>query len=204
MNRLTAAYEPAVSLIELLAAARGISLRDAPSALPLPGFLFDMNRFFQALLSRFLHEHLAGYSVRDEAQLRGTIEYVPGLNPRERRAPVLRPDIMVVESGTPVAVLDAKYRDLWEESLSREMLYQVAIYAAVHADRTATILYPTSAEDARESRLAVSNPLTGVHVATVCLRPVVLPELEKLLTERSTAANDRRRRSFARKLAFGR
>jgi hypothetical protein len=84
------------------------------------------------------------------------------------------------------------------------MLYQVAIYAAVHAERTATILYPTTAETARASRLAVSNPLTGVHVATVCLRPVVLPELEELLTARSTAANDRRRRSFARKLAFGR
>jgi 5-methylcytosine-specific restriction enzyme subunit McrC len=111
---------------------------------------------------------------------------------------------MVVERGTPVAVLDAKYRDLWEESLPREMLYQVAIYGAVHAKGKATILYPPSAADARESRLAVSNPLTGVHVATVCLRPVVLPELEELLTARSTAANDRRCRSFARKLAFGR
>lgn len=204
MNRLTAAYEPAVSLIELLAAGHGLSLRDAPSALPLPGFLFDMNHFFQALLSRFLHEHLSGYRVRDEPQLRGMIEYVPGLNPHDRRAPVLRPDIVVVEGGTPVAALDAKYRDLWEEALPREMLYQVAIYAAVHAGRTATILYPTTAETARESRLAVSNPLTGVHVATVCLRPVVLPELEELLTARPTAANDRRRRSFARKLAFGR
>jgi 5-methylcytosine-specific restriction enzyme subunit McrC len=203
MNRLTTAYEPAVSLIELLVASYGLSLRDATSSLPLPGFLFDMNRFFQALVSRFLHEHLSGYTVRDEAQLRGMIAYVPGFPPRLQRAPVLRPDIIVLEGGTPVAVLDAKYRDLWEETLPPEMLYQVAIYAAVHAERRATILYPTVA-DAHESRLAVHNPLTGGAIATICLRPVFLPKLERLLTECPTAANARGRRSFARQLAFGR
>jgi 5-methylcytosine-specific restriction enzyme subunit McrC len=132
------------------------------------------------------------------------IGYVSGFNPRGRRAPVLRPDIIVLEGNAPVAVLDAKYRDLWEETLPPEMLYQVAIYAAVHAGRRATILYPTTVADARESRLAVHNPLTGGSAATVCLRPVVLPELEQLLTERSTAANQRQRRALARQLAFGR
>ena len=155
-------------------------------------------------MSRFLHEHLSGYCVRDEAHLRGMIEYVPEFNPRARHPPVLRPDILVTKGTDPAAVLDAKYRDLWENALPRDMLYQVAIYAAVHAGRVATILYPTTAARALESRLAVHHPLTGGCIATVCLRPVVLPELEELLTARPTAANDRRRRAFARQLAFGR
>jgi 5-methylcytosine-specific restriction enzyme subunit McrC len=182
MNRLTVAYEPAVNLIELLVASHGFCLRETSSSLHLPGFLFDMNRFFQALVSRFLHEYLCGYTVQDEVPLRGMIRYVPEFNPRCRHAPVLRPDVIVLKGRAPVAVLDAKYRDLWEENLPSEMLYQVATYAVIHAARTAVILYPTTSTNARESRLAVHNALTGDSVATVCLRPVLLPELEELLT----------------------
>lgn len=204
MNRLTVAYEPAVSLIELLVASHGLCLRDSSSSLHLPGFLFDMNRFFQALLSRFLHEYLCGYTVLDEEPLRGMIRYVSEFNPRHLHTPVLRPDLMLLKDRTPVAVLDAKYRDLWGENLPTEMLYQVVTYAAVHATRMAVILYPTTSEDACESRLTVRNAVTGDSVATVCVRPVLLPELEELLRARSTAANDRRRRILARQLVFGR
>jgi 5-methylcytosine-specific restriction enzyme subunit McrC len=203
MNRLTAAYEPAIQVIEMLVTSHGLSLRGAASSLALPGFLFDMNRFFQALVSRFLHEHLSGYSVRDEVHLRGMIGYLPGFNPGGWRPPMLRPDIVVMEGADPIAVLDAKYRDVWSKRLPRDMLYQVALYAAVHAGRVATIVYPTTAATARESRLAVRDPLTGGCNATVCLRPMVLADLEELLTARSTAANERRRRDYARYLAFG-
>ena len=70
-------------------------------------------------------------------------------------SPVLRPDFVVLEGANPVAVLDAKYRDLWEKPLPRGMLYQVATYAAVHAGCEATILYATTAANASESRLVV-------------------------------------------------
>lgn len=203
MTRLTVAYEAAVSIIRLLVESRGISFDGAESATRFPGFLFDMNRFFQALLSRFLGEYLADCTVRDEHQLRGMLQYAPGFNPQRQPAPIPRPDFVIEKLGHVVAILDAKYRDLWEQKLPREMLYQLALYATSHACKTATILYPTTDARAQEARLNVRDPLSGSHRAQVQLRPVSLDQLVKLVCEKPTAAHQRLCREYARKLAFG-
>jgi 5-methylcytosine-specific restriction enzyme subunit McrC len=162
-----------------------------------------LNRFFQALLSRFLRDSLPDYSVRDEFRLRGMIRYASGLNPRNRRAPTPRPDLVVLRGPRQVAVLDAKYRDLWEKRLPREMLYQLALYAAGHEGRSATILYPTTDSAAKEARLDISEPVFGTHIGQVCLRPVLLSELEELVQSTPTAGLERRRRAYAEWLALG-
>jgi 5-methylcytosine-specific restriction enzyme subunit McrC len=102
-----------------------------------------------------------------------------------------------------VAILDAKYRDLWERALPREMLYQLTIYAASHEKRSATIMYPTTATAAREARIRVVDPVLGNQMALVCLRPVDMGLLEKLITSSHTAGNQRERRAYATRLAFG-
>lgn len=203
MNRLTTAYAPSLSIIRLLVEARGVVLEGRATSSTLPGFLFDMNAFFQALISRFLRENLAGYSVHDEHGLKGMMRYNPNFNPRRRKSPTPRPDYVVMERGAIRSILDAKYRDLWETQLPREMLYQLVVYAmSLHEYPQSSILYPTTNELAKEARIDVTEPLFGEHLGQVCLRPILLLSFEKTLSL-STSEGRRDREAYARHLAFG-
>lgn len=203
LNRLTAAYEPSINIIRLLAESQGVSLGESDAMLSLPGFLFDMNRFFQALLSRFLRENLADCIVRDEYRLRGMMRYVPEFNPRKRKSPDPRPDFVVQRGPHASAILDAKYRDLWEHGLPRDMLYQLALYASSHHSKTATILYPTTQAAATEARIEVRDPVSYRQLAQVRSRPVYLGRFEELVLAKPSAAMQRRRAAYADWLAFG-
>jgi len=201
-NRLTAAYRPALSLIEIVAHSRGITLDSNDLDLRLPGFLFDMNRFYQMLLSRFLAENLTGYKVQNEFRLADLFAYVPGYNPHSRRSPTPRPDFVILSGSRTAAVLDAKYRDLWSEELPREMLYQLTLYSmGWGGGGVATILYPTMHREAREARIEFRNPLAQTGKCQVVLRPVDMEVVAQLI------AGDRRcqrgRIQYAQWLVFG-
>jgi 5-methylcytosine-specific restriction enzyme subunit McrC len=131
------------------------------------------------------------------------LAYVPGSNPRKQRAPVPRPDFVAAKGTHVLAILDAKFRDLWENSLPREMLYQLAIYATVHECETATILYPTAYAQATEARIEVRDPRHGGRRAFIVLRPSFLERLERLISTKQTAMVLRERETFARELVFG-
>ena len=203
MTRLTTAYAPAMSIIRLLVEAQGVVLEAQTASTSLPGFLFDMNSFFQSLLSRFLRENLPGFSVRDERGLKGMMQYNRQFNPRKQRSPTPRPDYVVTKQGVVCSILDAKYRDLWEKHLPREMLYQLVVYAISHCQKPqSSILYPTTDNCAKEERIDVTDPLFGKPLGQVCLRPVLLPLMEKIVREKTSLAR-RERAEYAYRLAFG-
>ncbi len=203
MNRLTASYQPALTLITLLLESAGIMLDEAPTTPEIPGFLFDMNHFFEALISRFLRENLTGFQVKDQYQLRGMMSYAAGHNPQRRQAPTPRPDFVVSQNGQLVAMLDTKYRDIWTKGLSRDMLYQLAIYALSQGTGgQSTILYPTEDTAARDEVINIQEPATHHHRAQVIVRPVLIPVLVEAIQAKGIAG-ERKRGNFARRLAFG-
>jgi 5-methylcytosine-specific restriction enzyme subunit McrC len=204
MDRLISAYHPAITIIAMLFKGEGISLEEYRQRIQLPGFLFNMDLFFQALLSRFLNEHLEEYEVRDQYKIKGMMNYDPSHNPRKRRAPTPRPDYVIMQQGRVVSILDAKYRDLWERDLPASMLYQLAIYALSQPQGVeAVILYPTMQDEAQEARIVLSDPVYGTGRAHVVLRPVKLLYLEQLVINARTVRNEREQVALARRLAFG-
>ena len=203
-NRLTAAYRPALAIVELLVEGQGTDVRALGETVSVPGFLFDMNRFFQALISRYLHEHLPGHVVHDEHRLAGMLAYDPRRNPKRRRAPSPRPDFVIQRGPRRVGTLDAKYRDLWEQPLPQAMLYQLVIYASSsEADGRAVILYPTLDPVAQEACIEVRDPVAGRHHAEVILRPVDVLRVERLVASPHTAQQERDAETYARQLVYG-
>lgn len=203
LDRLNRAYEPALRLIAILLEGAGSGLEPEEREVDIPGFLFDMNRFFQALLSRFLRENLAQHTVHDEHRLYRVFRDAPGFPGPPRRDPVPRPDFAVLRANQVVALLDAKYRDLWALSLPRDMLYQVAVYALARGrGGFATILYPTTDSTASERRIEFLDPTTGGPRATVALRPVNLSRFAELVSGRGGEHARRERTALAGQLAL--
>lgn len=200
LDRLTVSYRPALTIIQLLLESHGISIESEDQLVRLPGFLFDMNRFFQALIERFLIENLDGYVVKGEYQLRDMLSYDPIHNPQNKISPTPRPDLAIMTGKKVVALLDTKYRDLWENDLPRDMLYQLALYA-FSQDRPgqSTIIYPTLHSEAKESWLDITHPFSGHKLATVKLRPINLYKLEEMINKESAS----KKRYFAHEVAFG-
>lgn len=201
IDRLVEPYRAVVDLIGLLYFGTLLDLDDESADRRLPGFLFDMNSLWQRLLERFLRENLDGYTVEREHGLTSLMRYAKDHNPRGRKSPRPRPDYAIRMGERVVTLLDAKYRDLWEHSLPKDMLYQLAVYALSQPrGSTAAILYPTTDPGARSARIEICDPTSGAASAYVALRPVRLAGLVDLLAD-SGARRERTR--YARELALG-
>ena len=183
LTRLTAANRPALTIIRLLQDTLGLAFDSVQQSSRMPGFLFDMNIFFQRLLSRFLRDNLRSTRIADEAPIRNLFAYAPDGNPRRRSAPAPRPDYALFDAGTLRGFLDAKYRDIWERGLPAEWLYQLSIYALASPSQVSVLLYASMTTDARDERVEVRQPIlwSNKGPASVILRPVPLPYLAELL-----------------------
>ena len=109
----------------------------------------------------------------------------------------------MLRKGRICAILDAKYRDIWNKSLPRDMLYQLAIYALSQGySGRATILYPAVDSEASPEVIEIRKPFDGSSNALIVLRPVNLLYLCELI-EMSGKEGHERRATYAQRLAFG-
>jgi 5-methylcytosine-specific restriction enzyme subunit McrC len=165
-----------------------------------------MNVLFQQALGRFLRESLDEVRVEEQHSLRDLFSYQPSFNPLGRPAPKLRPDYVFRRGDRIVGIADAKYRDLWQRVLGRDMLYQLSVYALSQAQcRVAAILYPASDTGAKEARITIHDPASGRTCGEVHLRPVDTDYIARLIGVRTSSASKmlRERAAYARRLAFG-
>lgn len=202
LNRLTAASAPALTIIRLLSEMKGVSLETKGEWIHAPGFLFDMNLFFQRLLSRFLRENLFDRHIKDELSINSIYSYSPNANSKRQTLPKPRPDFALFKATQLIGFLDAKYRDIWEKGLPAHWLYQLSIYALASPNQTSILLYATMSMESREERIDIRQPISGRSdgSAHIILRPVSLQRLAKLLSPDPSSSVVTDRRQFAREL----
>jgi 5-methylcytosine-specific restriction enzyme subunit McrC len=204
LDRLTLAYRPALIVIRLLLQMQGVDTATPSAPARTLGFLFDMNAFYQRLLSRFLRANLLGQTIRDEYVLRHTFAYAPNGNPRRQRAPSPRPDYALFDAKGLRGFIDAKYRDAWEHGIPPDWLYQLSVYALASPSHTSTLLYATMSKDAVDEQIDIRNPgdNTGTVLASVILRPVHLERLAELVSSTNRQNLASARQEYARQLSL--
>jgi 5-methylcytosine-specific restriction enzyme subunit McrC len=202
LTRITDACRPALTIVRLLQASLGLDLDSSEPMSRTPGFLFDMNIFFQRLLSRFLHDNLTDARIVDELAIRNLFAYAPDANPRNRKAPAPRPDYALFRNNKLSGFLDAKYRDVWERNVPAEWLYQLSIYSLASPNEVSVLLYASMSDKARDERMEVRQPIlwSDKKPASVIFRPVLLSYLAELLDRDRMEGSSGERRQFAHKL----
>lgn len=202
LTRLTVRYRPALGLIRLICGADGVALEPTRKNAAVSGFLFDMNRFFQRLLSRFLRENLADGQVEDERSIRTMLTYDPAANPRRRAAPALRPDFAVFRCQMLRFYADAKYRDVWVNGMPMHWLYQLHAYAGAAPDRLSIMLYPSEDPTAQLERIVGRPPAGDGPSTAIVLRPIHLATIAEVISS-PWAGTRTSRQAVAQEMVWG-
>jgi 5-methylcytosine-specific restriction enzyme subunit McrC len=137
-TRLNARYHTALRLAEIV--LRATSVEHEYGAADANGFLLDMPRLFEDFVTVALREQLVmAYGGRVEDQDRSHFD--------EAGHVVLKPDIVWKIRGSPVAVVDAKYKSEKPAGYPNADLYQLLAYCTVLGLRTGHLIYAKGNED---------------------------------------------------------
>ncbi|CQR46602.1 5-methylcytosine-specific restriction enzyme subunit McrC [Paraliobacillus sp. PM-2] len=186
INRLTERYRPLLEIISILQENQGIELEGNNQELKLQGFFFDMNHFFESLVGRLLQDYVPNYAVREQFLLHDMFTYASNHNPKNRRSSTPRPDFAIEKNGKVIKLLDAKYKDLWENALPRDMLYQLSVYAlSSEGNKKATIIYPSLNDVAVTQEININNPTSDEYMGSVVLNPLNLSYLSSCLADKT-------------------
>lgn len=152
-SRLNARYVDALRLAEVILA--GSSFEPSGAGLAVTGFILDMPAVFEAFVCTALADALTEYGGRAVQQDRWHLD--------EASRVAMRPDLVWYEpSGTPGAVVDAKYKAEKYDGYPNADVYQLLAYCTALDLSEGHLVY------AKGNEPAVAHQLRGSGVLVTC------------------------------------
>ena len=189
ITRLNERYEPALVLAELI--LRSTSLSPESGAVSSSSFLFDMNKVFEDFVTAALEESLRKHGGWLRAQYETRLD--------RERALKLFPDITWWDGNRPRAIVDAKYKSLWEStSMPNADAYQMLAYCiALGIPRGFLVYAKESGRGAADHTIRRLDYVVSVRAFNVELEPdALLAEVDAFAEELVQTG-----RAFTRSLA---
>lgn len=108
----------------------------------------NMNSLFQDYLTAFLERYSVGYRLESEVSNRTIFKYDSEYNPLNKSSISIRPDLLVYDCGGLTNIIDFKYKNYTDHSISTSDLYQLSNYGLTVGEGNINpiILYPTERE----------------------------------------------------------
>jgi len=169
-TRLSDHYRLAHNLAEIILQGRSPAAVYETGVQPTKGLFVDMPALFDRFVERLLRTATRRQGLRIESQQSDRWGFTDAEGASYRR---FRPDLVVYDHETPIAVVDAKYKDYWEgaptsgaptQPISNEDLYQMFFYTQrlqlrhhLPSPPLAVIVSPAPAEDERHGRLLIGE-----------------------------------------------
>ena len=178
-TRLNARYHAALRLAELV--LRATSVEHEAGAVAVNGFLLDMPRLFEDFVTVALREALvSAYGGRVHDQDQNHFD--------EARQVRLRPDIVWKIRGSPVAVIDAKYKAERPAGYPNADLYQLLAYCTVLGLRSGHLVYAQGNEKPARHLVRRSGIEIFCHAVDLDQEPDVLISQMRDLAQMIAAA----------------
>ncbi|MFF3556083.1 McrC family protein [Streptomyces tsukubensis] len=172
-TRLNLRYHRSLHLAELVLS--GASVEHLPGGVGTNGFIFDMNRVYEDFVCGALREALRPHGGRISLQARD-------IHLDERDAVQLKPDfVWYHDSGVPLAVADAKYKNGMRHGYPNEDLYQMLAYCTAFGLTEGHLVYARGSATPTSHRVRHSGILLHQHALELDQEPAsLLNEMEKL------------------------
>lgn len=169
-TRLTEHYRLAHNVGEIILARKRPSELFKVGTVVTSGLTLSMPALFEKFVERLVREELTPHDVTVESQHSDQGAILDGLGKVYRR---IRPDLIVCRAGTPVIVVDAKYKQYWpadkpslqpKRRISNADLYQLFFYAqrlqlkhGLAKPPAAYIVSPLPAKDERDGQPEIED-----------------------------------------------
>ena len=164
LDRLTEPYRPLLDLCRLL--ALGLTPAAGTGTAPAPAFLIDLERAFEQHVTRGIREACAGRADRT-VLVQPTVRLHAPLPGRPEL--VVRPDVVIEESGRALRVIDAKWKRL-DGPPEPDDLHQVLAYGVGLGANEVHLVYPGGRNRTRMYPLERSSVPMRVTLHTLRVR----------------------------------